>query len=136
MELEGAWSHGFTPLSGDFAASGNERMEGYGRIVLAMTPLSLAEDEEVCIDPGCFTSLMPSSSAWWWQGQNWAEMPGAVTQGSCDLLRASHALFVHVTHCKPLFPPELQQSHIHTCISFVLAIWGGFSCFRRFKQTM
>lgn len=50
MELEGAWSHGFIPLSGDFEASGNERMEGYGRDVLAMTPLSLAEDEVVCID--------------------------------------------------------------------------------------
>lgn len=106
----------FLPLSGDFAASGNERMDGYGRIVLAVTPLSLAEGEEVCVDPGCSTSLMPSSSAWWRQRQKWAEMPGAVTQGSCELLRASHALLVHVTHCKPLSPPELQQSHIHTCI--------------------
>lgn len=80
----------------------------------------------------------------------WAEMPSAADTGhlaraggfaACGLAllgarRASHALFVHVTLCKPLSPSELGQSHIHTCISFVLAIWGDFSCFRRFKQTM
>lgn len=80
----------------------------------------------------------------------WAEMPGAADTGqlaraggfaACGLAllgarRASCALFVHVTHCKPLSPSELEQSHIHTCISFVLAIWGDFSCFRRFKQSM
>lgn len=78
-----------------------------------------------------------------------AEMPGADTGqlvgaggfAACGLAllgarRASCALFVHVTHCKPLSPSELEQSHIHTCISFVLAIWGDFSCCRRFKQTI
>lgn len=78
----------------------------------------------------------------------WAEMPGAVTQllaaggfavcgpALLGARRASCALFVLATHCKPLSPSELWHSHIHTCISFVLAIWGDFSCFRRFKQTM
>lgn len=153
MEKEGVWSHGISSsLMRLFSLRGMRERRGLAGMcpwaVLAVT--SLQRVRFILILMFCFSHalfLHPSPTCLV-MAEAWAEMPGAVTQllaaggfavcgpALLGARRASCALFVLATHCKPLSPSELWHSHIHTCISFVLAIWGDFSCFRRFKQTM
>lgn len=103
---------GFLPISQDCSFRGMREWRGAAGMcpqpVSAMTSLSSAEGEAHC-SPTCLV-----------MAEAWAEVPdadtghlaGAAGFAACGLAllgarRASCALFVHLTHCKPLFPSEL-----------------------------